>query len=83
MTKSGSRSTAAQSLGALLKSTRDTVRKVKGRDGGPGHLPMLTRFQVTTLRHAPPRIGHLAAVKLWQRFLHGIFPGASSQPLGG
>jgi type I restriction enzyme M protein len=35
-------STTAQSLGALLKSARDTMRTDKGINGDLDHLPMLT-----------------------------------------
>ena len=34
--------TTAQSLGALLKSARDIMRKDKGLNGDLDHLPMLT-----------------------------------------
>jgi type I restriction enzyme M protein len=37
-------STTAQSLGALLKSARDIMRKDKGLNGDLDRLPMLTRI---------------------------------------
>ncbi|HZV36806.1 MAG TPA: type I restriction-modification system subunit M N-terminal domain-containing protein, partial [Verrucomicrobiae bacterium] len=42
MTKSTSQATTAQSLGALLKSARDIMRKDKGLNGDLDRLPMLT-----------------------------------------
>src|SRR5438876_8976953 len=42
MTKPGSQPTTAQSLGALLKSARDIMRKDKGLNGDLDRLPMLT-----------------------------------------
>ena len=42
MSKSTSQPTTAQSLGALLKSARDIMRKDKGLNGDLDRLPMLT-----------------------------------------
>ena len=42
--KSANTPTTAQSLGALLKSARDIMRKDKGLNGDLDRLPMLTRI---------------------------------------
>ena len=42
MTKSVTPSTTAQSIGALLKSARDIMRKDKGLNGDLDRLPLLT-----------------------------------------
>ena len=42
MTKPATQPTTAQSLGALLKSARDIMRKDKGLNGDLDRLPMLT-----------------------------------------
>ena len=42
MSKAVSHSTTAQSLGALLKSARDIMRKDKGLNGDLDRLPLLT-----------------------------------------
>ncbi len=42
MTKTANQPTTAQSLGTLLKSARDIMRKDKGLNGDLDRLPMLT-----------------------------------------
>ena len=53
MTKSAP-PTTAQSLGALLESARDIMRKDKGRIGDLDRLPMLTWFSAAR----PPGFTH-------------------------